>query len=237
MNYVEAFESDAKKADEYLLKSVLEKTQQQIRLEEILSELSLQPERIADIACGAGGLSYHLSKFYPQSKFTLVDLGAHALSLARRCVATFGGEVTSGDIYDLPLLSKHYDLVFCWQTLSWLDDPYHALEELIRICRPGGRVFLSALFNTEYDVDLYTEAVDYTREGNRSLKYTTFSARTIAEWTKHPLVFHNFTMPIDIPKTTRGLGTHTVGPERLQVSAGMLMNWEILEIRKAIDLL
>jgi ubiquinone/menaquinone biosynthesis C-methylase UbiE len=234
-SYMRAFEASASHADRYLLKSLQEKTEQQKRLEQILDSLNLSPQTIADVACGAGGLSYHLSRKYPQTRFTLVDLGEIALGHARTVAKTFNSEVIQGDACDLPLPSDAFDLVFFWQTLSWIDTPELALRELVRICKPGGRIFISSLFNTESDVDLYTSAIDYTRGDGVRLPYNCFSARTIASWTDLESGFHDFQIDIDIPQSSRGLGTYTVRCEdgrRLQISAGILMNWKILELRK-----
>jgi ubiquinone/menaquinone biosynthesis C-methylase UbiE len=235
MSYVKAFESDIATAQAYLLKSLEEKTQQQIRLEEILASQNLEPLTIADICCGSGALSLHLSRLYSKASFTLVDLGEQALSIARKVAQPFSGDVIKGDIYGLSLPTDYYDLVFCWQTLSWIDEPRQALQELMRICKPGGRVFCSALFNTEYDVALLVKAIDHTRAANVRYSYNVLSLQQVQQWVDGVTHFHRFEMPIDLPKKTRGLGTHTVKCDdgsRLQISGGMLMNWKILEIVK-----
>jgi len=71
---------------EYYTKS-LNKTHQQIFLEEeILPKLlpkGFKPNIIADIACGGGTLTYHISKIFPQAKFILLDLNPDAIELAR----------------------------------------------------------------------------------------------------------------------------------------------------------
>jgi hypothetical protein len=67
------------------------------------------------------------------------------------------------------------------------------------------------------------------------MPYNSFCERTIRSWTDSDLTFHECEMQIDLPKTTRGLGTYTrklEGGQRVQISAGMLMSWRILEVRK-----
>lgn len=232
-NYVATFEANASHADAYLLKSIGTKTEQQKRLESILDALQLAPKTIADIACGAGSLSYHLWKRYPNCEFTLVDLGGHACRRARETMARAGikGAVVQQDVASLSLSDDEFDLVFFWQTLLAVDDPRAALSELIRICRPGGRIFLSSLFNTEHDVDLYIGAVDHTRAvTDVRHPYNVYSARTIAQWVSHPHRFHDCEMSIDIARNGRGLGTYT--DRGFQLSAGIWMQWKILEIHK-----
>lgn len=236
-DYVQAFEADRAHAASYLSKSIHQKTEQQKRLEELIRPLALNPEHIADIACGAGSLSYHLSKLYPSAHFTLADLGEQALAIAMDTATRFRSTVLQADACALPLPSGRYDLVFFWQTLLAVTEPKRALEELVRICRSGGRVFLSSLFNVDSDVDLYIGAVDHTRGSAQAgirHPYNVYSAQTIKRWCQHPMTFHDFDIATDIPKNGRGLGTHTVtaGAKRLQFSAGIYMNWKILEIHK-----
>ena len=49
------------------------------------------------------------------------------------------------------------------------------------------------------------------------------------------LQLHEFNIPIDLHNASRGLGTYAAlmnDGKRLQMSAGMLLNWGILEIIK-----
>ena len=50
-------------------------------MEKIIRDKSF--EKIADIACGAGGASYHLKNAYPSVDFELIDLNEDAVALAR----------------------------------------------------------------------------------------------------------------------------------------------------------
>ncbi|WP_110522126.1 class I SAM-dependent methyltransferase, partial [Helicobacter cinaedi] len=74
-------------------------------------------------------------------------------------------EFIQGDLRDLPLQDSSFDLVFCWQTLSWVDKENisRVMQEIVRILKPKGRLYASSLFNTEFDVDLYTTICDRTR--------------------------------------------------------------------------
>jgi SAM-dependent methyltransferase len=146
-----------------------------------------------------------------------------------------------GDIYNLALETDSFDLVVCWQTLSWITKPETALRELIRICKPGGTIYVSSLFNAHHDVDIYSTVQDHTRHSTReglSYSYNTYSVFSVRNWTAglvSDLQLHAFDISIDLDYMERGLGTHTVRLEsgkRLQLSGGMLLNWGILELQK-----
>ncbi|MDR0571974.1 MAG: hypothetical protein LBG48_03955, partial [Rickettsiales bacterium] len=60
-NYKKILKIDSDNTKEYFLKSVYEKTQQQLFLEKLLKDENHDKNyKIADVACGGGGLSYHL---------------------------------------------------------------------------------------------------------------------------------------------------------------------------------
>jgi ubiquinone/menaquinone biosynthesis C-methylase UbiE len=236
--YVELIKANSESAKRYYLSSLEKKTEQQKALENLLIMKGIQPERVADIACGGGGASYHLAKLFPQASYTLVDMNDDAISLARDACKHLSASFHIGDIYDLKFEDESFDLVICWQTLSWLDKPKEALHELLRICKSGGMLYASSLFNTRHDVDVYSKVVDHTRQGSSeeaAFAYNTYSVLSLKNWVDRELKVHSFDIGIDLIYDGKGLGTYTgqlLDGRRLQLSAGMLLNWGIVEITK-----
>lgn len=132
-----------------------QKTDQQSRLEEVLDALNLTPQTVVDVACGIGNLSHQLGRKYPQAHFSLVDSNLTVLGQARAVAKSLCGEIINAEATNLPLPTNSYDLIFFWRTLLTSDDPERVFNELIRICKPGGRIFVSSLFNTAAEIDLY----------------------------------------------------------------------------------
>ena len=237
--YVRALRADREITRKYYASSLERKTEQQKRLEALLLARGVRPRRIADIACGGGSAGYHLSALFPDAELTLVDLNPDAITVAEAWAGPAGARCLIGDVYELPLEHAEFDLVICWQTLSWLDRPEQAIQELIRVCAPGGAVYASSLFNAEHDVDVFARVVDHTRaSGTAGLSYNTYSLSSVRKWVHGKgaeVHLHDCPMPIDLAYDGRGLGTHTrllADDERLQISGGMLLNWRILELRK-----
>lgn len=55
-----------------------------------------------------------------------------------------GREVTKGDIQNLHEIENDtYDLVFCRHTLEHTMDPRKAMQELVRVCRPDGLIYVA----------------------------------------------------------------------------------------------
>jgi ubiquinone/menaquinone biosynthesis C-methylase UbiE len=240
-NYIQQLQVDQAENIRYYKSSISNKTEQQKELERMLMAKRFSPQCIADIACGGGGLSLHLSAIFPQSKFIMIDANEESVALAQKTTEKINATCTVGDIYNLQLEDDSCDVVICWQTLSWLDKPAEALRELVRICRPGGTILASSLFNVNHDVDIYSKVIDHTRASSSlsfSYDYNTYSLRTVSKWVNGLVTdfkIHEFTIPADLTHAERGIGTYTEkldSGERLQFSAGMLLNWGILEMNK-----
>ena len=241
-DYLAALKLDKTEADSYYKFSQHNKTEQQKVLEALLlTKTNWTPFAVADIACGGGGLSLHLAELYPQAVFSLVDGNEDAVKSALEATSGINAICSVGDIYRIPLDAESQDLVICWQTLSWLSKPELALRELVRICKPGGLVLMSSLFNIEHDVDVYSTVVDHTRASSKlggAYEYNTYSIHTVSRWISKvnaELRVHKFDMPINLQFDGRGLGTYTLALKDgrlLQASAGMLLNWAVVEIEK-----
>jgi SAM-dependent methyltransferase len=54
-----------------------------------------------------------------------------------------GVEAVLGDAHGLPFEDASFDCVLCFETLEHVENPHQLLTELARVCRPGGRLFVS----------------------------------------------------------------------------------------------
>ena len=139
-NYVDALKADQAESKAYYTSSVLRKTEQQKALERLILARNLQPEQVADIACGGGGTVFYLGQLFPHAQYILIDANEDALEIAKQNTGHLQADCRIGDIYALDLPADAFDLVICWQTLAALKDARAALQELVRICQPGGYI-------------------------------------------------------------------------------------------------
>ncbi len=78
------------------------------------------------------------------ARVTAVDLTDWAVETTGRRLRAFDLEATvlQGDGEALPFEDASFDLVFSWGVIHHTSDMARALAELVRVCRPGGRVVL-----------------------------------------------------------------------------------------------
>ena len=98
---------------------------------------------LLDVGCGPATLTADLATLVAPGRVVAVDNAPAVLDVARRTLAERGRtavEVRQADVYDLPFSDDSFDVVHAHQLLQHLADPVAALEELRRVCRPGGVV-------------------------------------------------------------------------------------------------
>ncbi|RWM79267.1 MAG: methyltransferase domain-containing protein [Mesorhizobium sp.] len=101
---------------------------------------------MADICCGIGDFAVLVQKEFQPSRIVALDHSKSSLAYARNVAAEFdikGIEYTYGDASEMLLEENQFDLVTCRHSLQVFNKPELILRELFRICKPGGRVYIT----------------------------------------------------------------------------------------------
>jgi ubiquinone/menaquinone biosynthesis C-methylase UbiE len=103
-----------------------------------------QPEDVSlDVACGPGSVVCAFAAHVRRA--TGLDATEAMLAEARRLAAAAGLDNVAwhvGDAYALPFADGAFDIVSCRYAFHHLEAPAKAFAEMIRVCRPSGRIVL-----------------------------------------------------------------------------------------------
>lgn len=102
--------------------------------------------KVADICCGIGDFAVLMRKEFKPSRIVAVDHSRPFLQYATQVAREFGiGDIEYqfGDATNLFLEDDEFDFVTSRLSLQVFDQPEKILRELMRICKPGGRVYLT----------------------------------------------------------------------------------------------
>lgn len=145
--------------------------------------------RVLEIGAGSGAMAAQLLESFPSVQLTATDFDEAMVDSITRRLAPFGGRATTrqADATALPFPDDTFDAVVSWimlhHTLQW----EKALDEALRVVRPGGRV-------VGYDL-LATPSLRGEGHSNHTRKIRLAELRD-----------HVSTLPVDQTRIARGLG-------------------------------
>jgi ubiquinone/menaquinone biosynthesis C-methylase UbiE len=132
----------------------------------ILKRHGLKPEMsVADICCGIGDFAVLLQKEFQPGRLVALDHSKPSLDYARKVAGEFGVEgieYVYGDASEMLLEDNQFDFVTCRHSLQIFDRPELILKELFRICKPGGRVYVTNEKNSHCLGEPRGESIQWT---------------------------------------------------------------------------
>lgn len=110
----------------------------EIVFDELLTGLQLRGLRVLDAGCGTGPFSIEADR--RGARVTSLDIGAKLLAITRRkcrtaCVQASADAISARD--------GSFDVVISSECVEHTPDPRRSIDELVRVCRPGGRIVIT----------------------------------------------------------------------------------------------
>lgn len=93
--------------------------------------------QVLDAGCGAGIVSAGMA---PRLKLTGVDIEEASIDY---CKKNRPGEFICSPLESMPFPDDHFDLILFTNAIEHLEDPHPALQELTRVLKPGGTLFIT----------------------------------------------------------------------------------------------
>ena len=113
-----------------------------------VSEMIERNDYVLECACGTGMLSKHIGA--KCRKLIATDFSAEMIKQAKKnCKGSDNIVFKKADIMHLKCKDNTFDKVVAGNVIHLLDEPYKALKELERVCRPGGQIIIPTYVNNE----------------------------------------------------------------------------------------
>ena len=100
-----------------------------------------------DVACGPGNFTRSFAAVVGDGLVVGFDASQAMLDRAVRDTRSANVTYMRGDACALPFQDGSFDAVCCFAALYLVEDPMRALEEIIRVVAPGGRLALLSSCN------------------------------------------------------------------------------------------
>jgi malonyl-CoA O-methyltransferase len=111
-------------------------SEQDGRVQAILAETK-NVKTVLDVGCGKGRYAALIKQHLPEADVYAVDVSDEMLRHVSPTIRT-----KKASIQDLPYPDESFDLVYCVETLEHAPNPEAAIEEMIRVLRPEGRLVI-----------------------------------------------------------------------------------------------
>jgi ubiquinone/menaquinone biosynthesis C-methylase UbiE len=125
--------------------------------------------RLLDIGTGTGLQLRVINDLKPNLELYGLDLSTHAIQLARKYLDHKGVDLRVGNIEGTTYPEYFFDLVTCYSSMSYWENPISCFNEIYRILKTGGA---AQLFEPRKNIDI-DEAVEIIRknlEGESKLR-------------------------------------------------------------------
>ena len=113
---------------------------------QIVAKYIDKDDTVLECACGTGAISVHIA---PECKRLIAtDMSKKMLKEAeKKCKGFDNISFKAADIMHLKCKDNSFDKVVAGNVIHLLDDPYGALDEFVRVCRPGGQIIIPTYIN------------------------------------------------------------------------------------------
>jgi ubiquinone/menaquinone biosynthesis C-methylase UbiE len=101
---------------------------------------------ILSVGCGPATIEREIGKADPSFTVTAVDASTERCAAARQTIRSSANvRVVQADALALPFPTDSFDFVYTRFLLQHVGRPYDAIAEMVRVCRPGGKVLFHDL--------------------------------------------------------------------------------------------
>lgn len=139
---------------------------------------ALKPERVLDLGCGGGHVSYRAAK-YARNVFAC-DITHGMLEAVAKEAATKGLEnieTKQAAAEDLPFEAGYFDVALCRFTAHHWSDFLAGLKQARRVIKPGGTaLFIDTLAPVQRVLDTHLQAMEVSRDPSHVRNYS------VVEW-------------------------------------------------------
>lgn len=118
-------------------------------------------ERVLDVACGSGTAALVAERRY--CEVTGIDYVPGLIERAKMRAQANGQEIDFcvGDAQDMPFPTDSFDVVLSVYGVQFAPDQEQAARELLRVCKPGGKIGLAGPIPEGWSADWFAAHAEY----------------------------------------------------------------------------
>ena len=107
-------------------------------------------QRVLDAGCGVGGPAIAMASAWPGLSVCGVTISAVQAGIGRQLITDAGlpaqVSILQADYHRLPFVAHSFDVAVLFESIGYSLDRHRLLDEVIRVVRPGGRIYIKDVF-------------------------------------------------------------------------------------------
>ncbi|MDD1778074.1 MAG: methyltransferase domain-containing protein [Candidatus Helarchaeota archaeon] len=110
-------------------------------------------DRVLDVGCGIGTVPRLLNRIYGNMiQIYGIDLDQNLVEWGQKhwCKSE-NIHLSQGNIYELKFPVKDFDVITSFGLIEWLDEPFTALDEMMRVTKSNGKIITLVLEKGKYE--------------------------------------------------------------------------------------
>ncbi len=128
--------------------------------------------KVLDVGCGTGDNLAYISS--DNMEFYGIEYAKSTAQIAERTIGD-KAKIYVASATEIPFKDKHFDLLLCMEVLEHIDDHELAMDEIIRVLKPGGRLMMSVPYRHWFPS--YFKLIGHYRHYTRTDAETMFETR------------------------------------------------------------
>jgi len=158
-----ALERNREYSDRYIQK--IEKP----KIPDLLKKIIKKSEKIIDLGCGYGNIIQAIKKRYPKKKIIGVDISPVRIKFLKEKYSK--DKFLCRDVVNTKLKKDFFDLIISTQVIEHLKDDKKFINEIGRIMKKGGYVYISSVIKKPWAVYKYRNKGKFVLDPTHEKEY------------------------------------------------------------------
>lgn len=116
-----------------------------VRLREFLWPMDSPEKILLDVGAGWMGVAQYATERQWIGRYMAIDYSVEARRKTIEMTPSLADHYAIGNALNIPIQDNYFDVVACGELIEHFADPAPLVAELVRVCKPGGKVIVSTL--------------------------------------------------------------------------------------------
>lgn len=198
--------------------------QQYTRAKFLIDTIFKKDSSILDVGCGDGKITAEVADLVGNGKVLGIDASSNMIDFAKKTLSKTNLDFQCIDI-ELFETEERFDYILCLSCLLWVRKPKQALEKMINLLKPGGKLLILTYLKDSSYVEILEETLKSFPQYQKKS-----AANTMLSEQEHLQILNSFNLYIEMFKVQEDTATYMTNKDLKDYLKGWLVSYVPLPI-------